>query len=88
MALKRADLRCEAQLEQLIFKMTPVCLDTSPEPLPKSKDGLVDWLLRQISPDNLKYRLEFRFVPGFGLVDSVSFQHCPPNVVVKRVEVR
>jgi len=47
---------CEEQLQQLMFKVAAVCIDTSPEPLPESKDGLVDWRLRQISPDDFQHR--------------------------------
>ena len=70
-----------------MFKMAAICIDTSPEPLSESKNGLVDWLLRQISPDDFQHRLEFRLVLGLGLVDPVLFQHCPPDMVVKRVEI-
>jgi hypothetical protein len=72
-ALKRADLSCEGQLEQFMFKVATVCIGTSPEPLSESKDGLIDWRLRQISPDDFQHRLEFRLVLGLGLVDPVPF---------------
>ncbi len=88
MALKRAVYCCEEQLAQLMFKVAAVCIDTCPESLPEGKDGLVDWLLRQISPDDFQHRLEFRLVLGLGLVDPVPFQHCPADVIVKRVEIR
>ncbi len=78
----------QRQLAQLMFKVAAVCIDTSPESLPESKDGFVDWLLRQISPDDFKHRLQFRLVSGLGLVNPVPFQHCPPDVIVKRVEIR
>ena len=58
MALKRAVYCCEEQLAQLMFKVAAVCIDTGPEPLPEGNDGLVDWLLRQISPDDFKHGLE------------------------------
>src|ERR1700761_9800919 len=71
-----------------MFKVAAVCIDTSSESFPESKDGFIDWLLRQISPYDFQPRLEFRLVLGLGLVDSVPFQHCPPDVIVKRVEIR
>jgi len=70
-----------------MFKVATVHIDTSPESLPESKDGFVDWLLRQISPDDFQHRLEFRLVSGLGLVDPVPFQHYPQDVIVKRVEI-
>ena len=70
-----------------MFKVAAVCIDTSPEPLSESKEGLVDLILRQISPDDFEYGLEFRLVLGFGLVGPVHFKHCPPYVIVKRVEI-
>lgn len=51
-----------------MFKVAAVCIDTSPEPLPESKDGFVDWLLRQISPEDFQHRLELCLVLGLGLV--------------------
>ena len=87
MALKRADFICEGQLEQFMLKVAAVCIHTSPEPLPESKDGLIDWTLRQIGPDDFEYGLEFRLVLGFGLVGPILFKHCPPDVIVKRVEI-
>src|SRR6201996_1116827 len=71
-----------------MFKVAAVCIDTSSESLPESKDGFIDWLLRQISPYDFQHRLEFRLVSGLGLLDSVHFQHCPPDVIVTRVEIR
>ena len=71
-----------------MFKVAAVCIDTSPEPLPESKDGLVDWRLWQISPDDFQHRLEFSLVLGFGLVDAVLLLHCPPDKIVKRIEIR
>src|ERR1700761_5682922 len=71
-----------------MFKVAAVCIDTSSESLPESKDGFIAWLLRQISPYDFQHRLEFFLVLGLGLVDSVPFQHCPPDLIVKRVEIR
>ena len=70
-----------------MFKVAAICIDTSPEPLPKSKDGPVDSRLRQIRPCDFQHRLEFRLVSGLALVDPVPFQHCPVDVIVKRVEI-
>src|ERR1700677_219043 len=86
-SLKRADLCLRRTITALMFKVAAVCIDTSSESLPESKDGFIDWLLRQISPHDIQHRLEFRLVSGLGLVDSVPFQHCPPDVIVKRVEI-
>ena len=70
-----------------MFKVTAVCIHTSPEPLPESKNGFVDWRLRQISPDDFKHRLKLCLVFGFGLVAPVFFQHCPPYVIIKWIQI-
>ena len=70
-----------------MFKVATVCIDTSPEPFFESKDGFVDRLLRQISPDDVQHRLEFCLVSGLRLVDPIPLQHCSPDVIVKRVEI-
>ena len=70
-----------------MFKVAAVCIDTSPKPLFESKDGFVDWLLRQISPDDFQHRLEFCLVSGLWLVDPIPLQHCSADVIVKRVEI-
>ena len=62
-----------------MFKVAAVCIDTSPEPLPESKDGIIDWILRQIGPDVFKYGFKLCLVLGFGLVDPVPLKHCHPQ---------
>ena len=56
-----------------MFRVAVVCIDTSPEPLPESKDGIVDWRLRKISPDAFQHRLEFHLVSGLGRVDPIPY---------------
>ena len=59
-----------------MFKVAAVCIDTSPEPLPESKDGFVDLRLRKISPDAFQHRLEFHLVSGLGLMDPITLSAC------------
>jgi hypothetical protein len=56
-----------------MFKVAAVGIDTSPEPLPESKSGLVDWRQRKISPDVFQHRLEFPLVSGLGLLELTPF---------------
>ena len=71
----------------MMFKVAAVCNNTSPVPLFDSKDGFVDGLLRQISPDDFQHRLEFCLVSGLWLVDPILLQHCSSDVIVKRFEI-
>ena len=50
-----------------MFKVVAVCIDTSSESLPESKDGFIDWLLRRLAHMTSSAALSSALFRGLGL---------------------
>ena len=69
-----------------MFKVTDVCIDTSPDSFPEGKFGFVDWLLqcnRSVQMTS-SIALSFSSFQGLGN-ESGTFPALPPDAIVKRL---
>src|SRR5260221_325001 len=68
-----------------MFKVAAICSDACLESLPECKDGFIDRLLRQVSPDRFQYHLQFHLILWLWYVGLVLLKHRSLYMVVKRV---